>query len=359
MSETRRRVLVADADYGFARRLRAELEGRGCAVEVVSDGLSAINMVKTRPFHGVLLDVDLMMIDGLQVLGVINTLDRTLPVVVTGKPDQPGLQRRAKAAGAIAYFGKPCEPCEVVQALLQSERIEEDGHSPRARPSVTLVSPQPGQALLIECPGGQVQGRLSSKLLARHPASLTAAAPQREGETVSLPFGTRVSVGFPMADGWYQFETYVLGATSYRAQPAVLLAQPKLVSHIQRRRYLRTHGAFSVELKAEHCSATAIGQDAGEGGMRVLAEDAVPVGTQVMCRIEPGAPGQKLTVTGSVIWTEELRDNGRRYRAGIQFAAIPPAERRRLRDWLQRLGHSGQGGGNSHRKLDFGVPMIV
>jgi ActR/RegA family two-component response regulator/c-di-GMP-binding flagellar brake protein YcgR len=346
-------VLVADSDYGFARRLRAELESRGCAVEVVSDGLSAINMVKAHPFHGVVLDVDLMMIDGLQVLGIIGTLDRALPVVVTGEAGQSAAQRQAKMTGAIAYFAKPCEPCAVATALLESERVARGGGSPRARPAVTLVSPQPGQALLIECPGGQVPGRWPSKLLARHSASLTAAAPEREGASVSLPFGTRVNVGFPRADGWYQFETYVLGATIYRAQPAVLLAQPKLVSHIQRRRHLRTHGAFNVELRAEHRAAAATGQDAGEGGIRVLADDAFPIGSQVMCCIEPGAPGPKLTVSGTVIWTEEMRDNGRRYRAGIQFAATPPVERRRLRDWLQRLAQPGQEGGDSRQELEL------
>jgi len=358
MTEMPRRVLVADSDYGFAQRLRVELEARGHVVEIVSDGLSAINMLKTRPFDGVVVDTDLMTMGGLQVLETMMQMDRALPVVVTSARDEQGLERQVKQAGAQACISKPCSPGEVVDALLRAARVGV-GRSPRRRPSVTLASPEPGHALLIECPGGQVQGRLSSKLLAKHPASLAVAAPRRDREPVSLPFGARVMVGFPMPDGWYQFETSVLGATSYGGQPAVLLAQPKLVSHIQRRRYARSRGAFSVELKGEQAMAPGVGQDAGEGGIRVLTESALPVGAQVLCRVEAAASGQRLTLSGTVIWIQELRDNGHRYRTGIQFRALSSAERKRLRAWMERLGQPQQDAAGSHRGFNSGLSAII
>jgi CheY-like chemotaxis protein/Tfp pilus assembly protein PilZ len=353
-----RRVLVADSDYGFAQRLRVELEARGHIVEIVSDGLSAINMLKTRPFDGVVVDTDLITVGGLQVLQTMMEMDRALPVVVTSARDRQGLERQLKQAGTQVYVSKPCSPGEVVDALLQATRVGV-GRSPGRRPSVTLASPEPGQVLLIECPGAQVQGRLSSKLLAKHPASLAVAAPRRDREPVSLPFGARVMVGFPMPDGWYQFETSVLGATSYGGQPAVLLAQPKLVSHVQRRRYARSRGAFSAELEGEQAMAPGIGQDAGEGGIGVLTESALRVGARVLCRIEAAPSGQRLTLSGTVVWIQELRDNGHRYRTGVEFRALSPAERKRLRAWMEHLGQPGQDTAGSHPSFSSGLPALV
>ena len=355
MTKKPRRILVADADYGFARRLQSELEARGHAVEVVSDGASAINILKARSFHGAVVDTDLITMDGLQVVEVVRQADRALPMVVTGKRGEPGLEERAKQAGAQAYLVKPCAPEVVVEVLLRGVR---GGfvRQPCRVPAVTLVSPEPGQALLIEHPGGQVQGRLSSRLLAKHPASLAVAAPHRKQTPVTLPFGARVTVGFPMPDGWYQFETTVLGATSHGGQPAILLAQPKLVSHIQRRRFARLRATFSIELQAEQASLAGTGQDASEGGMRVLSEESLPVGAQVLCRIP--APGRDLALAGTVMWMQELKENGKRHRSGIQFTALSPADRKRVRAWMVSLSRAG-GGSPEQRGFGSGVSIMI
>ena len=351
MSKPPRRILVADSDYAFAQGLRAELEADGCAVEIVSDGLSAINLVKTRPFNGAIVDTDLATVDGLHAVALIKDLKRALPVVVTGKRDRAEAEPTARGAGAGAYLAKPCEPAQVVEALQQC--MSGDARAaPRTRPSVTLARLEPGQVLLLECPGRQVEGRLSSRLLAKHPASLAVAAPRREGEPVSLPFGVPVTVGFPMPDGWYYFDTYVLGAVSHSGEPAILLAQPKLVSHVQRRRYVRARSSFSVQLGTEPGAVAAKGQDAGEGGIRVLTERPVAVGSHISCRIAAGGAQPEISLPGTVVWTQELRDNGHRYRLGIEFSLTSGAERKQVRAWLEGLAHSAENAGASPHAVD-------
>jgi CheY-like chemotaxis protein len=356
MTRTPRRMLVADSDSEFARRLRAELEARGYAVEVAGDGVSALKMVKTRAFDGAIIDADLVALDGLHVLSGAAEAGRSLPVVVMGQRGRADLDRRAKDLGARAYIGKPCSPAEVVDALLHSAPSE-TYPVPRVPQLVTLASLEPGQVLLIECPAGQVEGRLSSRLLAKQPASLAAAMPQREGRAITLPFGTRVMIGFPMPDGWYQFETSVLGATMYAGEPALLLAQPKVLSHIQRRQFARSRGRFDVNVKGEGGVVPGMGQDAGEGGMRVLTDGALAVGARVTCLVAAPESPHRLAVSGTVIWTQELRDNGERYRTGIQFAGLSPAERQRLRTWVQHLG-GDQEAEVSGRESDFGTPIM-
>jgi c-di-GMP-binding flagellar brake protein YcgR len=252
------------------------------------------------------------------------------------------------AAGARAVIAKPAAPAQVAEAVLREIGERSSGH-PRKRPPVALSSLQAGQVLLIECRSGQFEGRLTSRLLASHPASLAAAAPTAEGRTITLPFGTRVTVGFPMPDGWYQFDTYVLGATSYSGEPALLLAQPKLVTHIQRRRYARARATFEVELEKERAVQAGKGQDACEGGMRVVTDGALPVGSHMRCRIKCDVTGAMMTLSGTVVWMQELRDNGHRYRAGIQFAPAPGVERERLRSWVEGLGRGEDSSGGSAR----------
>lgn len=156
------------------------------------------------------------------------------------------------------------------------------------------------------------------------------------------PLGVRVQVAFPLPDGWYQFDTHTLGAASHRGKQALLLAQPKLVTHIQRRRYARMLAEFEVELGPEHDPIAGRGQDASEGGIRVLTERPLALGGAVACRIETGV-GDKIALAGTVIWTQELRDNGRRYRTGIEFSTPSPADRERIHTWVERLGRFGEG----------------
>ncbi len=336
MSKLLRRILVADPDDAFAHALCRELEARGCAVEMVSDGLSAINVVQTRSFSGAVVDSDLMTVGGVHVLGLIKDLKHALPVVVTSRHDCADIERQVREAGGEAYVAKPCAVTSVADALQQC--MSGGADVARKRPSLSLARLEPGQVLLIECPSGQVAGRMSSRLVAKHPASLVVAAPRRDGEPLPLPFGVPVTVGFPMPDGWYYFDSYVLGAVSHGGEPALLLAQPKLVSHIQRRRYVRARSLFGVELGIG-CAQMVVGkgQDASEGGMRVLTEDPLPVGARLPLRVETGADGDTISLSGTVVWTHKLRDNGQHYRTGIKFAPVSGAERKRLRAWVEGL----------------------
>ena len=322
-------------------------------MEIVSDAMRATEAIKTRPIGGAVVDAELVGIEGLDVLGAIRNLDPAPPVIVTGPQDRPELERLVRRAGAAAYVSKPCAPAQVAEALCRSISAGITT-TPRRRPSLSLAVLEPGQVLLIECLGGPIEGRLSTKLLAKHPTSLAIAVPRRQRESVMPPLGVRVRVGFPLADGWYQFETHVLGAASHRGEQALLLAQPKLVTHIQRRRYARTRAAFDVELGAEHDPVAGRGQDACEGGIRVLTERPLSAGSAVPCRIEAGA-GERISLAGTVIWTHELRDNGCRYRTGMEFSTPSAADQERLRAWIERLGRPGEGADDrSHPTDSFG-----
>jgi len=161
-----------------------------------------------------------------------------------------------------------------------------------------------------------------------------------------------------MPDGWYQFETSVLGATMYAGEAALVLAQPKVLSHVQRRRFVRARGVFHVDLKSESGVVEGTGQDAGEGGMRVLTDGTLSVGTRVTCVVAAPESSPPLALSGTVIWAQEWRGNGQRCHAGIQFAGLSPAERERLRAWVQDLGSADLGCRNPGGEAEFGTSFM-
>lgn len=74
-----------------------------------------------------------------------------------------------------------------------------------------------------------------------------------------------------------------------------------------------------------------------EGGAMVLVREALPVGTQVVVRIEVADHQEFVEAAGQVRWCQDEGAGGNEFRAGIEFVGLPPAELRkidRMREWF-------------------------
>jgi len=102
----RSRVLVVD-DSAVVRDLMAQvLEHAGFAVAVAPGGAEALTEFSARRPDLVLLDIDMPVVDGFEVLRRIRDVDATLPVVMLSLRSSPADHRRAERLGASAYFTK-------------------------------------------------------------------------------------------------------------------------------------------------------------------------------------------------------------------------------------------------------------
>lgn len=122
MTETWRkdgsRILVVD-DYDGTRELVADiLRLRGFCVQEAPDGERAWTILTEDPlFDLVITDVDMPMIDGLELLGMIRR--RSVPVEVILLTASPAHQvvAQAEELGAFAVLPKPFELEELVRTV--------------------------------------------------------------------------------------------------------------------------------------------------------------------------------------------------------------------------------------------------
>ncbi|TNH26025.1 response regulator transcription factor [Micromonospora orduensis] len=108
------RVLVVDDDRTVSDVVCRYLEHAGYDVSHVGDGLAALEAVRDRPPHLVVLDLMLPGLDGLQVCRRLRERPDGVPIIMlTARGDEAdrvlGLQ-----LGADDYLGKPFSPRELV-----------------------------------------------------------------------------------------------------------------------------------------------------------------------------------------------------------------------------------------------------
>jgi two-component system, OmpR family, response regulator len=109
-------LLVEDDDL-LRDGLAAQLTQMGHTVTVASNGAVAVHVVDTARFDGVILDLGLPLVDGMQVLAHIRKHHAALPVLVLTARD--GVEDRVAGlnAGADDYLTKPFNLAELQARL--------------------------------------------------------------------------------------------------------------------------------------------------------------------------------------------------------------------------------------------------
>lgn len=105
-------ILIVDDNEDNRETLKDVLTDRGCNVETVGDGKSAIELVKKQDFNVVFLDVKLPEMDGMAVLEKIKELKPDLEVVMmsgytSGYSTEDEYAKEAYKRGAGGYLYKP------------------------------------------------------------------------------------------------------------------------------------------------------------------------------------------------------------------------------------------------------------
>ena len=118
------KILVVDDEKKFARVLAERLKLRGFDVTPVFDGTSALTRLQGERFDGVVLDLRLPDMDGIQILRQTREqLPDVKVVILSGHATQQDFET-CRELGATAYFHKPAKISELAQALLDSLKKE-------------------------------------------------------------------------------------------------------------------------------------------------------------------------------------------------------------------------------------------
>jgi two-component system response regulator HydG len=100
-------LLVVDDDRAHLSMLRTILSGWGYQVTGVEDGAEAIDAVRERPFDGVLMDVRMARVGGIEALQEIKTYNPAIPVIIMTAYSSVDTAVEAMKRGAYDYLTKP------------------------------------------------------------------------------------------------------------------------------------------------------------------------------------------------------------------------------------------------------------
>ncbi|MFL5309260.1 MAG: response regulator [Myxococcales bacterium] len=118
-------ILVVDDDTDFREGLRAALEMKGYQVEEAANGRDALEQIEKKPPLLVLLDLQMPVMNGRELLQKLRATPETkdVPVVIISGF---GFEWEAELMGAQGYVGKPFEPEELertIAALLRPRLV--------------------------------------------------------------------------------------------------------------------------------------------------------------------------------------------------------------------------------------------
>ena len=109
MTASRTRILYIDDDPGLCRLVQKDLERRGHAVEIASDGTSGLARAAQGGLDAICLDHHMPAQDGLEVLASIRRLADPPPVIYVTATQDARVAIAALKAGAADYVNKDAQ----------------------------------------------------------------------------------------------------------------------------------------------------------------------------------------------------------------------------------------------------------
>lgn len=108
-----KRILVVDDDPDIRQVLLDRMSAYGYAVETAIDGREALDALRRGRFDGMLLDMRMPQVDGIEVLRQARLQRPDMPVVMVSALSAKEQVARATAQGACAYLIKPFDAMQL------------------------------------------------------------------------------------------------------------------------------------------------------------------------------------------------------------------------------------------------------
>ena len=112
---TRKRILVVDDEEDTRLILRDRLEAMGYSVFTATNGFEALSVLDLIPLDGVLLDIEMPVMDGLKLLEKLPQRHIYVPVIVMSAEENQQKLVKAVEYGAMDYLMKPVDTALLAQ----------------------------------------------------------------------------------------------------------------------------------------------------------------------------------------------------------------------------------------------------
>ena len=111
------KILIVDDEKKFADALTERLRLRGFDAIPAYDGISALSLLKSEPFDGMILDLRLPDIDGMEILRKTKTVFPDIKVVIMSGHGNEQDFNTCIELGATDCFHKPAKILNLVKAF--------------------------------------------------------------------------------------------------------------------------------------------------------------------------------------------------------------------------------------------------
>ncbi len=155
------KVLVVDDNETFRRQTARYLGMHDIDVEAAARGKEALDLMRSRSYDVVLLDLKMPDMDGLKVLRQAQTNGvQAAFIVVTGYGDVPSAVEAMKT-GAVDFIEKPFDPEQLLQLVQETGASRQESRSAAGRLQ-SLLADRDAAVLLIADTPAELEPLLSS-----------------------------------------------------------------------------------------------------------------------------------------------------------------------------------------------------
>ena len=106
-AERKLKILITDDSRMLRRKLRADLESLGCEVVEASNGKEAIMLDLQNEPDGVILDIVMPEVGGVEALQVIREVSPDVPIIMLSSAGTPQKLMQTLKMGAVDFIQKP------------------------------------------------------------------------------------------------------------------------------------------------------------------------------------------------------------------------------------------------------------
>ena len=138
INDKQMRLLIADDSKLLRKKLRDELEKLGCEVIEASNGKEAITLDLEHEPDGIILDIVMPEVGGIEALQTIREVSPDVPVVMLSSAGTPQKLMLTLKMGAIDFIQKPYTHEQIVRAVETIRRVRIKNLKKAAEEAATL-----------------------------------------------------------------------------------------------------------------------------------------------------------------------------------------------------------------------------
>ena len=122
------KILITDDSKLLRKKLREELEKLDCDVLEAENGKEAIMRDLTEQPDGIILDIVMPEVGGVETLQVIKEINPKIPVIMLSSAGTSQKLKQTLELGALDFIQKPYTSEQIKQAVEQIRRKVEKNH---------------------------------------------------------------------------------------------------------------------------------------------------------------------------------------------------------------------------------------